>query len=544
MAKKDQKLTLAELTAALKSSDSKMNPAIAAQLEAAMAQPSQSSVDIVQPMQKLTSAIQQNTVVLTRGKTKETDLSENQIEDRKVQEDQTELLEKIEENTRPVKITKGTSDKSGLDFNLPGLNKLGLFGTLLAGALGAITGVLVAQAKVMVGTLKLLYKMLPGDIVGKVIAGIKRIPQLLNDMVTKVLINIEYAFNIVTDLFKNRFPKTFAAIEEVVVGFRNFFVNVFEKAKAIVTTIAEVVVKAFNFLKDGFIKYFAEPIEKGIDLIRQGSKSVSNGVGKISGFIQGIKDFFTGIGNWLGNFAKVFKGAMIIAEKIALPITIIMGLFDGITEAIKGYEKGGILGGIQGFITGALNSLVGSFLDLIKNVISWILDKLGFDDASKFLDSFSFSDMIKKFVDAIFHPIDTIKSAFNSLIKWMSGIQIPQFSIAGFKFGPWKPFSGMEKFAAETAPTTKTEQAPAAVKDEDVKQDKVKTVPPESSANKVYSDSAKNEEAKQKPASTPAGGSTVVTTQQVNNQTQNAMFKSPVRNSENTLSSYLKTRYV
>ena len=526
MAKKDQKLTLAELTAALKSSDSKMNPAIAAQLEAAMAQPSQSSVDIVQPMQKLTSAIQQNTVVLTRGKTKETDLSENQIEDRKVQEDQTELLEKIEENTRPVKITKGASDKSGLDFNLPGLNKLGLFGTLLAGALGAITGVLVAQAKVMVGTLKLLYKMLPGDIVGKVIAGIKRIPQLLNDMVTKVLINIEYAFNIVTDLFKNRFPKTFAAIEEVIVGFRNFFVNVFEKAKAIVTSIAEVVVKVFNFLKDGFIKYFAEPIEKGIDLIRQGSKSVSNGVGKISGFIQGIKDFFTGIGNWLGNFAKVFKGAMIIAEKIALPITIIMGLFDGITEAIKGYEKGGILGGIQGFITGALNSLVGSFLDLIKNVISWILDKLGFDDASKFLDSFSFSDMIKKFVNAIFHPIDTIKSAFNSLIKWMSGIQIPQFSVAGFKFGPWKPFEGLEKFSAESSAPPKAEVAPQA------------------SASKVYSDSAKNEEAKQKPASTPAGGSTVVTTQQVNNQTQNAMFKSPVRNSENTLSSYLKTRYV
>ena len=543
MAKKDQKLTLAELNAALKSSDSKMNPAIAAQLEAAMAQPAP-SVDIVQPMQKLTSAIQQNTVVLSRGKSKEDDLSENQIEDRKVQEDQTELLEKIEENTRPVKITKGTSSKSGLDLNLPGLNKLGLFGTLLAASLGAITGVLVAQAKVMAGTLKLLYKMLPGDIVGQVIAGIKRIPQLLNDMVTKVLINIEYAFNIVTDLFKNRFPKTFAVIEEVVVGFKNFFVNVFEKAKAIVSTLADAVVKAFNFLKEGFIKYFAEPIAKGIDLIKSGSASVSNGVGKIGSFIQGIKDFFTGIGNWLGNFAKVFKGAMIIAEKIALPITIIMGLFDGITEAIKGYEKGGILGGIQGFITGALNSLVGSFLDLIKNVISWILDKLGFDDASKFLDSFSFSDMIKNFIDAIFHPIDTIKSAFNSLIKWMSGIQIPQFSVAGFKFGPWKPFSGIEKFAAETTPTVKTEQAPAAVKSEDVKQDNIKTVPPQSSANKVYSDSAKNEEAKQKPIVAGSSGSTVVTTQQVNNQTQNAMFKSPVRNSENTLSSYLKTRYV
>ena len=62
--------------------------------------------------------------------------------------------------------------------------------------------------------------------------------------------------------------------------------------------------------------------------------------------------------------------------------------------------------------------------------------------------------------------------------------------------------------------------------------------------NAVYSKSADNAERDKQQPQVKQAGSTVVTTQQVNNQTQNAMFKSPVRNSENTLSSYLKTRYV
>lgn len=67
---------------------------------------------------------------------------------------------------------------------------------------------------------------------------------------------------------------------------------------------------------------------------------------------------------------------------------------------------------------------------------------------------------------------------------------------------------------------------------------------PSQQANTVYNKSAENVERDKTQPQGKAAGTTVVNTQQVNNQTQNALIKSPVRNSENTLTSYLKTRYV
>ena len=608
MAKKQSGVSLSELTSSLKSSDLKMTPAMQAQFAEKVKQlpPEEPIATVVkttkqdsdlkksmtslqQAIEKLVKVIQENTITITKSKSKSTrvstssenqledkklldyqtsllekieentvittnskpksiqqsDLSENQIEDRKTTDYQTRLLEKIEENTREKKTDKDEKEEKPQKSSL---SKLALLGTLLAASLGAIAGVFVAQAKVMLGTLKLLYKMIPTKLVEAVVNAVRRIPQILNDMVTQVMINIEYAFRIVIDLFKNRFPKTFKVIEDVIVGFRNVFVSIFETGKKVVSyigkvivSIANVVVEAFTFLKEGFIKFFADPIKAGIALIKEGSASVSNGVSKIGNFIEGIKNFFTGIGNWLGNFAKVFKGAMIIAEKIALPITIIMGLFDGITEAIKGYEEDGILGGIQGFITGVLNSVVGGFLDLIKNMISWVLDKLGFDNASKFLDSFSFSDMIKKFVNMIFHPIDTIRDMLVSLTKWLADIKIPEFSILGTKFGPWYPFKKMLTIDGQDP----TEVAAA---ENSIAQTPIKTadvtmaIPPKSTANKVYNQSAEVKASEQSPKIAPKTNN-VVSTQQINNQTNNAIFKNPVRNNDNTYTNYLQSKF-
>lgn len=565
MAKKPEKLSLSEFTESLKSSNLKMTPAMQAQLaeklkdipsEEPIAAPvvkpkkeddslKKSMVSLQSSIEKLIKAIQENTIALTKGKSKSTqalDLSENQIEDKKISDYQTRLLEKIEENTREDKTDKDEKEQKPKKTNL---NQLALLGTLLAASLGAIAGVLVGQAKVMMGALKLLYKMIPTKLVEAVVNAVRRIPQILNDMVTKVMINIEYAFRIVIDLFKNRFPRTFKAIEDAVLGFKTFFVNVFDRARKIavflgevISTIGDKIVKAFMILKNGFMSYFVQPITEGVKLISEGSASIGNGIRKAGSFIEGIKDFFVGIGNWLGNFAKVFKGALKIASAITVPITIIMGLFDGITEAIKGYEKDGIWGGILGFITGVINSVIGSFMDLIKDIISWVLNKLGFDEASKFLDSFSFSGMIKDFIAMFLHPVDTIRDMLVSLTKWLADIKIPEFSILGKKFGPWFPFKKMltingqdptEAAAAENLGTSETVQ-PA------------KTIPPKPTANKVYAQSAEVK-ASEQVTKAPSKTNNVVTTQQVNNQTQNAIFKNPVRNTDNTYSNYLNSRF-
>ena len=99
---------------------------------------------------------------------------------------------------------------------------------------------------------------------------------------------------------------------------------------------------------------------------------------------------------------KFFTMAGRILGFLALPIKIITGLFGAISGTIEGYKKGGVIGAIKGALVGVFDALLGGFLDLIKDGISWVLNKLGFEDASKFLDSFSFKGLFEDFVNLMF----------------------------------------------------------------------------------------------------------------------------------------------
>jgi hypothetical protein len=121
----------------------------------------------------------------------------------------------------------------------------------------------------------------------------------------------------------------------------------------------------------------------------------------MTGFAK-IAPFFKTIGTTLGKFF--------------LPITVIMSVFDAVTGFMDGYDQGGILGGIEGAITKVFNGLVSAPLDLLKSAVSWILGKLGFENAEKTLDSFSFKDFFTSIFQGIFDGIemavDFIKELF------------------------------------------------------------------------------------------------------------------------------------
>jgi len=598
---KEKGISLASLTASLKSSDLKMNPAVQAQIEAAMAKSKEEST-VNSNMIALSNTIKENTIAITKGKSNSTqaaDKTEDDIESDKVVEHQTDLLEKIEENTRQAKESKEKDQKAKKEFS-----QIGLLGTLIAVALGTIAGTFIGQAKAMVAAVKftlksvkfisdvfktIITKILPASWVENIskvfsritqffvniVNTIKNIPKFLNDIVTKLLINIQYGFNIVTDLFRNKFPKVFSFVEKSITGFANFFKNIIEGVKTAFSKIAEAVkiikdiainvfgkiAEAVKFVKT-LVTNFFKPIGEGLKLINEGSAAVSAGVGKVSGMIKGVMGFFTSIGSffsnigkWLRGFSKVFMGVTKVISKLAVPITIIMGLFSGISDAIDGFKKDGIMGGIQGFITGALNSIVFSFFDLIKDIVSWVLDKIGFDAASKFLDSFSFADMFTKFIDMVFHPIDTIKTIFTKLGDIFKKIEIPgvDFSIFGkkIKFGPWKPFSG-----TDTESTVQEDQKVAdnlnkqneqafAELDDPTKYNRLgeRIVPPMDKANSVYNKSAQVDAAKTTPAAKEKTTTIVSAPSQVNNQTQNALFKRPVRNEDSSLNGWHKTKF-
>jgi hypothetical protein len=105
-----------------------------------------------------------------------------------------------------------------------------------------------------------------------------------------------------------------------------------------------------------------------------------------------------------------------------------MSLFDTFKGAMSGFEKysekgflEGIIGGLFGGISGLLTGLIGLPLDLLKDGISWIAGKLGFDNFSETLDSFSFSELIGQLFTSI---TDTIVGFIGSIKDSIADIGI------------------------------------------------------------------------------------------------------------------------
>jgi hypothetical protein len=126
---------------------------------------------------------------------------------------------------------------------------------------------------------------------------------------------------------------------------------------------------------------------------------------------------FTVLAKMIGPAVKSFGGIAAkmapLVSKIFAPIAIIMGVVDAVKGAMAGYEKGGIGGMVFGAIQGLMNSLVMKPLDLLKDLVSWVAEKLGFENFSKALDSFSFENMFTDLTDKLIN----LSAEFNNKLK-------------------------------------------------------------------------------------------------------------------------------
>lgn len=121
--------------------------------------------------------------------------------------------------------------------------------------------------------------------------------------------------------------------------------------------------------------------------------------------------FFSKLGGFLTKFGKFIP---VVGEVII----VIMGIIDTVKGAIEGYKTGGVLGAIKGGISGLLVGLVGSLLDMIKDGVSWIANAMGFEEFAKLLDGFSFSDIIKDFVDFSVNFYTVIWGFVSGIAQW------------------------------------------------------------------------------------------------------------------------------
>lgn len=477
------------------------------------------------------------------------DLTEAEMEAQTAENEQTKLLRSIEENTG-LKTKKVTDKPIALGGGL----------TALAIALGAVAGAFLGHLK---ATMLVLSK------IGKFVNNY--IPANIKTSIIDMGKGISSAFSKLVSLIKTNLisiGSTIAAsISKLIAPFITGITNIFEK---IISN--KSVSSAIKYVSDIFSKFskFVTNIGTGITswsnevkgawkAITSVIPALNSGVKSVSSVFGSISKFFTGITSHFSMFTKVFGAVAKFFSKIAVPITIIMGLFRGITETIEGFEKDGILGGIAGFIKGFINSVVMSFFDLIKDIVSWIAGALGFDNVEKWLDSWSFEDLWTNFVDWVFSGIKSLFNGIKKLFgfggdaenkvteigKQKKTIKEPKtdsYEIAG------KPVIASEPLTKDQMVVMKMSKAsgnsyPDWIEQKYQKQNAEPVTAQPKTADVIYKKSSENEIIKQTPIEKPA--SIVNAPTQVNNsQTQNTMFRSQVRNQDNTLNNYLKWKYL
>ena len=152
-------------------------------------------------------------------------------------------------------------------------------------------------------------------------------------------------------------------------------------------------------------------------------------LGKFTSKIRGI---FAIIGKALGFVSKLsgltafLKLGLSLGKAIPIVGQIIMvltGIFGFITGAIKGFKTGGILGAIKGGLIGLYDGLIGSFLNLIADIIGWVFKKLGFEKLGAFFSNLNFN--FDGIMNGIMWVIDKVQHVFhlvvNGLKKFANG---------------------------------------------------------------------------------------------------------------------------
>ena len=312
-------------------------------------------------------------------------------------------------------------------------SKSGMLGGILALLISPIT-ILGAFLKEMVNSIKILTKLY-----GKGLVLVFKPFTLFFDMMVKLgkmLGQIKF-LGIGTKL-----TAAFALLMKLNFPFakqlKDFGIKTFQLAKKnLFTPIANGIKGIQNFFGD-FAKNMYKLVGLGVDgkpvvTSNKGSKLLGAGIKAIRGLFTILGNIFkpivdavkvivksfkglgtvlkgTGPGGGLVNAFKAIRGFFsaigTVLAKIFIPITIIMSLFDFVTGFIEGYKKDGIMGGFKVGITKLFNGLVSAPLDLLKDLLSWALGKLGFKNASETLDSFSFKEFFTKIISSIFDGID------------------------------------------------------------------------------------------------------------------------------------------
>lgn len=332
-----------------------------------------------------------------------------------------------------------TDSKKDSDFDFEWKGILAIVGGIGAAVAGFVTGFVSRWAKLF----KDLGKLITTQI-GKLL------PKSALDFISDASKNFKSSFRTFTNFFKNlriafeagfkgirplvrNVDGTFKALSNIELLFGGFgfgVARIVDKTKSLIAGIKSSFASIVNSIK----RFFDFGTETN-RVLKAFFKPLTTWFRSIIGVTESVGTF----GSLFAKLGKVFKAFARVGMRLFYPLQIIMGLFDAFTGATAGMERQvgffeKMIGGIVGAITGVLKGIIAMPLDLIKDGISWIASKLGFENFSKMLDSFSFSDLFQMVGDnladgfvKLFHGITYIfTNAIQGLMKPFEG---------GFSFG-------------------------------------------------------------------------------------------------------------
>ncbi len=282
-------------------------------------------------------------------------------------------------------------------------------------------------------------------------------PNVIKDKVAKIFKGIKSIGTSISKVFKGLISKLdFSEIAKKLKTARNNLARIPEILKGFGSSLKSAftikpnarIMKAVTYIKSA-LSNLTKPFTDAWKVV----KSLKAGGGLGGGIFGKMGKVFKTIKGVMGSFGGIIAKVAPMMSKLFAPVAIIMGIVDAVKGAMAGFEKDGILGGVVGAITGLLDGLISKPLDLLKDMISWIAEKLGFENFSKLLDSFSFSDLTGDLYNILVGLPDTLMEMAKSLIRplvGMLGVFAPDSLVEWVGEKPEKPEEPKEP------PVTKT----------------------------------------------------------------------------------------
>ena len=220
------------------------------------------------------------------------------------------------------------------------------------------------------------------------------------------------------------------------------FGSLFENIELVGAGIAYLAIKMFGF-KDSMDFLGDKMKDMGKYLKKMGPKLMTRIMPMLTGIMTSVSAalapiaasvmaFLAPIGAAIMGFLAPIGAALMsffapIAAFITGPVLLIgaaialtlKSLYDAFKSALNVFNNtGSILSSLIDFSSTFFSTLIGLPLDLLKDSISWLLDAFGATDASKQLDSFSFTDFIKSFIEGFYQKLIVL---FNDITEFFAG---------------------------------------------------------------------------------------------------------------------------